>query len=718
MDGIPWNESRSIAEGAATDLLTRTRGALATSGLAVDVLEPFEISPRVITVSALKGHDTGWDGRTQVAETGLARDDSSVGPERIRVIVSGLVESAPWRECGGFDGVSMQGFAQGGAGDDLVPGPLLEVLTEQSVTGRPRLNGIHRPTGTHETADHDATAAAAASAGAGANPLAGIPGIPGADGVRDLTADELLGVMSAAERLQNRAAWLELCAMAEFKRRREYEQDTAIARGAPLGQRAGEFASEEIAWQTVRSGRAADERMELADALAARLPATMARLAEGSVNDYRALIIHRATQDLSPDLALAADQILAAVAPALTPEALRQRARRVVMSLDPEAAAKRKRRGKKEARVQSWQEDSGNAALAGREMRPEDVMAANSYYDDLAKVLRQQGAPGTLRELRLQAFSDLNTGKDPLDRIPGRTDGNTNGPASPSDPAGAADAASPDRQPELPDDEEQQRDLLTDDGFREDEPAGQPLDSSDDEDDDSSGDNGGNGNGPAARVPANIHLLVSAGTLLGWSNEPGEISRLGPVDPAAARDLVRTASRHPATRWCVTIVSDETGEAVAHGCATGQHPRAGSGLVSTSPAGNSRGSASDRAAQVAALVSELGVTFEPIAHGRCDHRHAEDRYTPSRKLRHLVQARTATCTAPACGARAVHNDLDHTVAWPDGPTCECNFGPPCRRHHRVKQAPGWTLQQPEPGIMRWTTPSGRVYTTQPTVYRL
>jgi hypothetical protein len=562
--------------------------------------------------------------------------------------------------------------------------------------------------------------------------------------------------MSAAERLQNRAAWLELCAMAEFKRRREYEQDTAIARGAPLGQRAGEFASEEIAWQTVRSGRAADERMELADALAARLPATMARLAEGSVNDYRALIIHRATQDLSPDLARAADEILAAVAPALTPEALRQRARRVVMSLDPEAAAKRKRRGKKEARVQSWQEDSGNAALAGREMRPEDVMSANSYYDDLAKVLRQQGAPGTLRELRLQAFSDLNTGKDPLDRIPGRTDGNTNGPASaasPSDPAGAADAARPDQQPELPDDEERQRDLLTDDGFREDEPDGRPRDSSDDEDDDSSGNNGGNGSGPAkggppdggppeggpgltaaepspspadgraAQVPANIHLLVSAGTLLGWSNEPGEISRLGPVDPAAARDLVRTASRHPATRWCVTVVSDETGEAVAHGCAAGRHPGAVSGLVSdspasASPAGNSPGSARDQAAQVAALVSELGVTFEPIARGRCDHRHAEDRYTPSRKLRHLVQARTATCAAPTCGARAVHNDLDHTVAWPDGPTCECNFGPPCRRHHRVKQAPGWVLQQPEPGIMRWTTPSGRVYTTRPTVYRL
>ena len=46
------------------------------------------------------------------------------------------------------------------------------------------------------------------------------------------------------------------------------------------------------------------------------------------------------------------------------------------------------------------------------------------------------------------------------------------------------------------------------------------------------------------------------------------------------------------------------------------------------------------------------------------------------------------------------------------------MAPPCRRHHRVKQAPGWKLNQPEPGVMSWTTPSGRSYTTTPTVYEM
>jgi hypothetical protein len=85
-------------------------------------------------------------------------------------------------------------------------------------------------------------------------------------------------------------------------------------------------------------------------------------------------------------------------------------------------------------------------------------------------------------------------------------------------------------------------------------------------------------------------------------------------------------------------------------------------------------------------------------------------------LSHLVRARTATCAAPGCGASAAYCDLDHTVPYPAGRTDECNLAPPCRHHHRVKQAPGWHLEQPRPGVMIWTTPSGRKHTTTPTVY--
>jgi len=42
--------------------------------------------------------------------------------------------------------------------------------------------------------------------------------------------------------------------------------------------------------------------------------------------------------------------------------------------------------------------------------------------------------------------------------------------------------------------------------------------------------------------------------------------------------------------------------------------------------------------------------------------------------------------------------------------------PLCRQHHQTKQASGWHLDQPEPGVLVWTTPSGRRYTTTPEPY--
>jgi hypothetical protein len=50
--------------------------------------------------------------------------------------------------------------------------------------------------------------------------------------------------------------------------------------------------------------------------------------------------------------------------------------------------------------------------------------------------------------------------------------------------------------------------------------------------------------------------------------------------------------------------------------------------------------------------------------------------------------------------------------------CYKNHVPLCRHHHRAKQAQGWHLEQPEPGLLIWHTPSGRTYVTSPTRYSL
>jgi hypothetical protein len=58
-------------------------------------------------------------------------------------------------------------------------------------------------------------------------------------------------------------------------------------------------------------------------------------------------------------------------------------------------------------------------------------------------------------------------------------------------------------------------------------------------------------------------------------------------------------------------------------------------------------------------------------------------------LRRFLRVRAPRCEWPGCGARAACCDQDHDLAHPYGPTCGCNLGTLCRRHHRVKQT-GWT----------------------------
>jgi len=128
--------------------------------------------------------------------------------------------------------------------------------------------------------------------------------------------------------------------------------------------------------------------------------------------------------------------------------------------------------------------------------------------------------------------------------------------------------------------------------------------------------------------------------------------------------------------------------------------------------GFAQGGAADTMAP-GALATRLNI----VIRGPCDHAQAEHRYRPGRKLQHLIRIRSTRCTAPGCACPAARCDLDHTRPWHHGgPTCPCNLAPLCRHHHRCKQAQGWQLEQPEPGILRWRTPSGRTYTTTPTQY--
>jgi hypothetical protein len=89
------------------------------------------------------------------------------------------------------------------------------------------------------------------------------------------------------------------------------------------------------------------------------------------------------------------------------------------------------------------------------------------------------------------------------------------------------------------------------------------------------------------------------------------------------------------------------------------------------------------------------------------------RYRPPAGLDRYVRLRDQTCRWPGCTVPAQQCDLDHTVAYPDGPTSEDNLVALCRRHHRLKTFAGFTTEQQGDGRWQVSTPTGRVIATGP-----
>jgi hypothetical protein len=540
---------------------------------------------------------------------------------------------------------------------------------------------------------------------------------------------QLLGLASAGRRLAARGAWTEATAVGEFAARRQ----AAVASGDRGAKARAEYAAVDVAMELLLSDHQAAEKITIARALRRRLPRTSAALAAGLLDEYKAKIIAETTAPLTDKDAAQADEILAAAAPVLRYGQLWNQARRVAAALDPEAAARKKEEAKGNARVYRFREPSGLAGISARDMSPEDILAAWQHITTRARAMRAAGVPGSMQVLYARAFADLLTERGPVADLAARNGPPGTGTSTADTDAAwyAADAADADFdgepfQPAPGGDENEESDQSG---------CGDASEDSASEDSGTAAGQSGNTASRPQRAPvaALINITVPASTA--WENgtQPGYVAGFGDIDAESARNLLAMAAGHPQTRWCVTVIGAD-GTAQAHGCAAGRHPydpgiatkdpnqhRTGGGErdgPASPPDTASTGTGGSRTGQqTAQQLRRLGVELALIAKGTCDHARRQDRHDPSRLLRHIIWARQATCPAPGCGADAIYNDIDHTVPHDQGgATCEENLSPPCRRHHKVKQIPGWNLRQDAPGEMIWTTPTGRQYRTGPTRY--
>ena len=488
--------------------------------------------------------------------------------------------------------------------------------------------------------------------------------------------DELAGVIAAWARVKAHVSSREHAAVAEFIRRRP-AQGCALAGLAQMPEAMDEFAAKELASVLGESRTAAGDMLSLAQEMEVNLPGTKAAFRAGIVGERKAAIIASAAAQLDPEEARAAEAKVLDRAGTLTPPALRAAIQRAIIEVAPDKAKQRREHEAKKTRVERWVEASGNAGLAGRELPPAQVLAADQRVTAWAKELRKAGLDGGMDALRARAFLDILLGMD--SRPLGSRTGGT-GTGMPHDP----------NHPHTPAQD----------------PAQAPAP--------------GPGRALAGVIPpgfaGQVTLTVPAATLTWRADRPGELAGIGPVDPDLARDLAAAAARNPRSTWCVTV-TDQHGHAVAHGCARpvtrrkpdGHDPPGEPGFTFT-PAGHGTW-------RLIAGQREMLVTIEPLPGADCDHRHQARGHDPGVMLRHLTEVRHATCTGPGCRRPATRCDFEHNTPYEaGGRTCLCNGNPKCRSDHRMKQDPRWNAEQLPGGYVRWTMPSGRQYVTEPTRY--
>ena len=255
-----------------------------------------------------------------------------------------------------------EGFAAGGALDEMLPGPTLAAAVYAAVSRR-----------------------------------------------GELGESELIGVLCAWQRL---VSWAQAGQAGWLKALVEHRKDQSVELRRPT---LAEHVDAEVAAALSLTGQSASRLLSVSIGLG-QLPCVLAALEAGGIDWPKATLFIDALTGLPDSVANdIADSVLSN-ADGRTTGQLRVALARAVLAYDPEAAERKRQAARKDASVQSWSESSGNACLAGRELAPADVIEASARLTRHARWLREHGAVGSTDELRAAAYVALLTAR-PLNTL-------------------------------------------------------------------------------------------------------------------------------------------------------------------------------------------------------------------------------------------------------------------------------------------------------------
>ena len=495
---------------------------------------------------------------------------------------------------------------------------------------------------------------------------------------------------------------------------------------------------------------AAEAEHAMAEFVHGELPVVFAAWLAGDLDRPRVRIFEQYLFGLSADQIDAVCATAVPRAPGLTTGQLAALLRRMVIAVDPDAAARWYRKGVRERTVTAYLAPDGTATIAATGLPPDEAEAACRRIEDLAEAARRAGHPGRIGQIRSEVYLRLLDGRfhhlirdemiaalladpRPEDRNPAGTDGNTPDDTGPDDtgPDDRPDGNPPDSGPGGgPSDDP------PDNRPRGSSPAGDPDNGSPDTDTTERSSPGGDSpdgdtstaapdSAPDTAPPApaagarrdqrqGIEIRVGLSTLLGLDDHPGEIPGLGPVLASVARSRVAT---QPRARWRFAVIGS-AGQLLSEGLIRRRpHGTSRSGPVGgivelQLPEALLRDLAADpaRGGRWSAVVADIAAQ-----HTRRD-RHLHDldarpgdRF-PGAGLRRHTEIRDRTCTfAGVCRRPARASAQDHARDKASrGPTTRSNLGPVCHYDHAVKHRAGWTVTRDDDAAI-WHSPLGGHY---------
>ena len=227
-------------------------------------------------------------------------------------------------------------------------------------------------------------------------------------GVADRAEGELAELVLASQRVVNAASAVQVVALAGIAARDEVQGPDGAWVGVDRGVgHVSEFASVTVAPMLGLTTRGAQERVQTAAALVSRLPGTLAAMAAGDLDGWRASIIVAETAETT---AAGCAQVEAVILPRVCGETggqVRARTRRALALVDADAVRLRAAKARLERSVRVWPSHVVGLSEWVAVLPAHESALCKAAVDDHACALRREDPDLSMDQARADALVDL-----------------------------------------------------------------------------------------------------------------------------------------------------------------------------------------------------------------------------------------------------------------------------------------------------------------------